>query len=174
MIMLTLIAGVNSLSLLPCLDDKASCTSPTTIQYLCLYLAMGLTCLGIGGSRFTVATMGADQFNESSVNKATYFNCYFIVLYIGNAVSYLGVVYLEDNVGWGLGFGICALSAAIGLTMLLLGKPLYRSVKPKGSPFASMARVVISAIRKRNVEILEGYYFEEDCGFRNSPSKGFR
>jgi hypothetical protein len=41
-------------------------------------------------------------------------------------------------VGWGLGFGICAIANAIGLVVLVLGKRFYRRVKPKGSPFTSI------------------------------------
>ncbi|PON44413.1 Proton-dependent oligopeptide transporter [Parasponia andersonii] len=185
MIMLTLIAGIHSLRPSPCSISSSTtpCESPTKLQYLFLYAAMGLTSLGIGGSRFTIATMGADQF-ERTDHQATFFNWYFVVLYVGNATSFFSIVYIEDNVGWGLGFGICLVATAIGLALFLLGKRFYRHVKPKGSPFVSIARVVVAAIKKRKMSSTESfmessanYYFgsgNSKIVRTKSPSKNFR
>lgn len=179
--MLTLIVGIHSLRPPPCSTSLSlPCVSPTTLQYLFLYAAMGLATLGVGGSRFTIATMGADQFEKSN-QQATFFSWYFIVLYVGNAFSFIVLIYLEDNIGWGLGFGICLVATAIALVVFLLGKRFYRNVKPKGSPFVSMARVITAAIRKRKVPLLiesSNYY---SCGSEitkivqiKSPSKSLR
>ena len=181
--MLTLVAAIDSLRPPPCsAAASTACESPTKLQYLFLYAAMGLATIGFGGSRFTVATMGADQFDKDSRHQATFFNWFFVVFYVGNAVAFVVVVYVEDNVGWGLGFGICVLSTLVGLVVFVLGKPLYRLVKPNGSPFASIARVVFASIRKRNTPVpkhLEGsdYYFGADGASNdvaNVPSKSFR
>ncbi|KAF4382258.1 hypothetical protein G4B88_011587 [Cannabis sativa] len=179
MIMLTLIGSVNSLRPSPCSANTSPCESPTNFQYLILYAAMGLTTVGVGGSRFTIATMGADQF-EKGDDQASFFNWYFVVLFIGNAFSFMVLVYIEDNVGWGLGFGICLVSTLIALTVFLIGKQFYRHVKPKGSPFVSMARVMVAAINKRNI-IFKGSFTEasnEYCYYSSSadgtPNKTFQ
>ena len=184
MILLTLIAGIPSLRPPPC-PNSFSCESPTKLQYLFLYTTIGLITMGIGGSRFTTATMGADQFKRIDL-QASFFSWYFIVLYVANAFSYIALVYVEDNIGWGLGFGICLATTAIGLAMILLGKRFYRYVKPKGSPFVSIARVVIAAIRKRKVSITANLTENLDCHYYASenitkmaaqikmPSKSFR
>jgi peptide/histidine transporter 3/4 len=77
-------------------------------------------------------------------------------------ISFSVIVYIQDNVGWGIGFGICVIANVIGLALLVLGKPFYRQVKPKGSPFTSLARVMVAAIRKRKTLGTSGsqdYYF---------------
>ncbi|KAF4389164.1 hypothetical protein F8388_026893 [Cannabis sativa] len=155
MTLLTLIVGIPSLMPTPCLNGSSSiipCDSPSNGQYLILYTAMGLITMGIGGSRFTIATMGADQFEKNN-HQASFFSWYFIVLYVGNAISYIVLVYLMDNISWELGFGICLAMTALGLISFLLGKNFYRFVKPKGSPFVSMARVVVAAIRNRKLSL---------------------
>ncbi|XP_062092868.1 protein NRT1/ PTR FAMILY 2.7-like [Humulus lupulus] len=187
MVMLTLIASVNSLRPPSCSTSTTTtpCESPTIFQYFFLYAAMGLTTVGIGGSRFTIATMGADQFQKSD-DQASFFNWYFVVLFIGNGISFIGLVYLEDNVGWGLGFGICLVATVVGLAVFLLGKRFYRHVKPKGSPFVSMARVFVAAIKKRKIitkgsfsDASDYYYSSADATSKifqtkSQPSKKFR
>ena len=177
--MLTLMAGIHSLKPSPCEIGSPTCETPTKLQYLFLYAAMGFTTLGVGGSRFTIATMGADQFDKTE-HQGAFFNWYFVTLYVGNAFSFVAIVYIQDNIGWGLGFGICVIAVAIGLVLLLLGKPFYRFVKPKGSPFVSIFRVFVAAIRKRKVsrESLESldYYSETTASkiVQSMPSKSFR
>uniref|UniRef100_A0A7N2MGF6 Uncharacterized protein n=1 Tax=Quercus lobata TaxID=97700 RepID=A0A7N2MGF6_QUELO len=73
----------------------------------------------------------------------------FFTLYVANAISFCVIVYIQDNVGWGLGFGICAVANAIAVVLFVLGKRFYRQVKSKGSPFTRIARVMVAAIRKR-------------------------
>ncbi|KAF4382263.1 hypothetical protein G4B88_011592 [Cannabis sativa] len=180
MTLLTLIVGIPSLMPIPCLNGSSSiipCDSPSNGQYLVLYTAMGLITMGIGGSRFTIATMGADQFEKNN-HQASFFSWYFIVLYVGNAISYIVLVYLMDNISWELGFGICLAMTALGLISFLLGKNFYRFVKPKGSPFVSMARVVVAAIRNRKLSLsdraLTNTYTSGIIVHTKSPSKRFR
>jgi peptide/histidine transporter 3/4 len=122
-----------------------------------------LASLGLGGTRFTIALMGAEQFDKITKDQGAFFSWYYVTLYIANVVSFsTAIVYVQDNVGWGLGFGICAIANAIGLVVLVLGKRFYLRVKPKGSPFTSIARVMVTAIRKRKVSRASGsqdYYF---------------
>ena len=120
-----------------------------------------LAALGVGGTRFTIATMGAEQFDKAS-DQGIFFNWYFLTLYVANAISLSVIVYIQDNVSWGLGFGICAIANVIGLAIFIMGKQFYCQVKPKGSPFTSLARVMVAAIRKRKISGTFGsqdYYF---------------
>ncbi|KAF4389165.1 hypothetical protein F8388_026894 [Cannabis sativa] len=74
---------------------------------------MGMTTDGVGGSRFAIATMGAVQF-EKGDDHASFFNWYFVVLFIGNAFSFMILImYIEDNLSYGLGFGIWLVSTLI-------------------------------------------------------------
>ncbi len=79
-----------------------------------------------------------------------------------------------------MGFGICAIANAISLIVFVLGKRFYRQIKPKGSPFTSIARVMVAAIRKR--KILETFGMQ-DYNFGSTevlkmedvaPTKSFR
>ncbi|KAH7842363.1 hypothetical protein Vadar_004450 [Vaccinium darrowii] len=66
---------------------------------------------------------------------------------------------------WGL--GICVAANVVGLVVFVVGTQFYRHVKPKGSPFTGFARVVVAAVRKRNVVVSkksEDYYHRADYG----------
>ncbi|KAM4104663.1 hypothetical protein ACJW30_06G175700 [Castanea mollissima] len=138
MIMFTLTATIHSLRPAQCVIGSYTCETPSNLQHAVLYMTLGLASLGLGGTRFTIATMGAEQFEKAN-DQGIFFN-YFSV-----------IVYIQDNVGWGLGFGICAIANAIAVVLFVMGKRFYRQVKPKGSPFTSIARVIIAAIRKRKL-----------------------
>lgn len=121
--------------------------------------------IGIGGTRFNIASMGANQFQKLK-DRDTFFNWYFFAMYAGSVMASTGIVYVQDNVGWGLGFGLCAAVNGVSLALLLLGRRYYRHVVPEGSPFTGLARVVIAAIRKRELRpsssVVEDYYQGDD------------
>ncbi|XVE59137.1 hypothetical protein DITRI_Ditri05aG0021600 [Diplodiscus trichospermus] len=53
----------------------------------------------------------------------------------------------------------------IGWVIFLLGNHFYRHDKPLGSPYTSLARVILAALRKRNILLSadgKDYYHEND------------
>lgn len=61
------------------------------------------------------------------------------------------VVYVQDNVGWGWGLGLPTIAMGLSGVAFVIGYPLYRNLKPAGSPFKRVAQVIVGAIRKRDV-----------------------
>ncbi|KAF9597882.1 hypothetical protein IFM89_022094 [Coptis chinensis] len=151
LVLLTLTASLQSLR--PQLCNKGlleTCETPSQFQFAILYSAITLVALGMGGTRFTIASMGADQF-EKAKDQGTFFNWYFFTLYVASAIGIIAIVYVENNVGWGLGFGLCLAINAAGLAVFILGKRYYRHIKPRGSPFTNLARVVVATIWKKKI-----------------------
>ncbi|XP_004308812.1 PREDICTED: probable nitrate excretion transporter 6-like [Fragaria vesca subsp. vesca] len=180
MIMLTIIVTIPSLMPSPCsIGSLITCQAPSKFQYSVLYAVLSLASLGLGGTRFTIATMGADQFNDPN-DQGIFFNWYFLALYVANIFSFTAIIYIQDNVGWGLGFGICCIANGVGLVVFLLGKRFYKKVKPKGSPFLSIARVLVAAIWKRKMSSANStendYYYYGAGVLADSapPTKSFR
>ncbi|KAL6131313.1 hypothetical protein ACLB2K_069689 [Fragaria x ananassa] len=180
MIMLTIIVTIPSLMTSPCsIGSLITCQAPSKFQYSVLYAVLSLASLGLGGTRFTIATMGADQFNDPN-DQGIFFSWYFLALYVANIFSFTAIIYIQDNVGWGLGFGICCIANGVGLVVFLLGKRFYKKVKPKGSPFLSIARVLVAAIWKRKMSSAnstENDYYCYGAGVLADsapPTKSFR
>lgn len=157
-------ALVDSLRPKPCHDGSSPCQTPSKLQYAILYGAFVLASIGMGGSRYTLATMGANQFDNPKA-QGIFFNWFFFMFYLVSLISATAIVYIEDNVGWGLGLGLCVAANFIGIVIFLVGTCFYRRDKPQGSPFTSLARVVVAAIQKRKVLLSsrnEDYYYDHD------------
>lgn len=148
MILITLTASVDFLRPPPC----------TNASLGALYTGIALASLGAGGTGITLATMGANQFQHNHEH-TIFFNWYFVISYACIATSSTVVVYIQERVSWGLGFGVCVAANLSGFIVFMLGKQYYRHVKPKESPFASIARVVVAAIMKRNAATSNCYFY---------------
>ena len=78
------------------------------------------------------------------------FNWYFFSMGLASLSALTIVVYIQDNMGWGWGLGIPTIAMMISIIAFVLGYPLYKHVKPEGSPLVRLAQVIVAAIRKRN------------------------
>ncbi|KAK4852260.1 hypothetical protein QYF36_022459 [Acer negundo] len=59
-----LTASLNSLRPPQCEIGSSLCKSPSKLQFAVLYGGLALGCIGFGGGRFTLATMGANQYDK--------------------------------------------------------------------------------------------------------------
>ncbi|XP_030955498.1 protein NRT1/ PTR FAMILY 7.1 [Quercus lobata] len=138
-----------------CGDGKMDCmpTSPMGIDIF--YLSIYLVALGYGGHQPTLATFGADQFDEANPkqkkSKAAFFACFYFALNVGSLFSNTILVYYEDNGMWTLGFLVSLGSAIVGLLSFFIGTPKYRYVQPSGNPLPRVAQVFVAATKKWNI-----------------------
>ncbi|PIN10700.1 H+/oligopeptide symporter [Handroanthus impetiginosus] len=150
--------------------------TPSGFQYAVLFTALALVSIGLGGTRFTLATMGANQLTESH-HQATYFIWYFFTLYVSSLTSATGIVYVQDNLSWGWGFSICLAATVFGFVVFLIGKRYYCRESQQGSPFASLAQVIVASFRKRRFAISsksDDYYYGVKEVAVVGPTKSFR
>ncbi|KAK8957722.1 Nitrate transporter 1.1 [Platanthera zijinensis] len=142
----------------PCGDPVATrCAQATGTQTGVMYLALYLTALGTGGIKSSVSGLGSDQFDESNrverQQMTRFFNWFFFFISIGSLIAVTVLVYIQDNVGRWLGYGICAAAILVGLTVFLAGSPRYRFKKLVGSPLTQIAAVLTAAVRKRGLPL---------------------
>ncbi|KAJ9541361.1 hypothetical protein OSB04_027867 [Centaurea solstitialis] len=64
LILLTLTAILDTLKPPPCESGSSLCQNPSKPQLAILYVSLALASLGAASTRFTLATMGADQFSD--------------------------------------------------------------------------------------------------------------
>uniref|UniRef100_A0A3B6MPH9 Uncharacterized protein n=2 Tax=Triticum aestivum TaxID=4565 RepID=A0A3B6MPH9_WHEAT len=151
-VLFTLSAALPSLRPPHCPAPSAACQRGTAGQLAVLYAAVSLLAIGTGGTRFNVATMGADQFGGAR-DQDTFFNWYFVFLYASFLIGDTAIVYIQDGVSWALGFAVCLAATAFSLVLFLLGTRYYRMPAAKGSPYSELARVVVAAVRKAPVHV---------------------
>ena len=133
------------------------CPEASPAQYWILYLGLYLMALGTGGIKPCVSSFGADQFDDTDplerVRKGSFFNWFFTCIYIGSLISSSFLVWVQDNCGWGLGFGIPTFFMALAIGSFFAGTGLYRFQKPGGSPITRACQVVVASLKKWKVHI---------------------
>ncbi|KAJ4886844.1 Protein NRT1/ PTR FAMILY 2.3 [Raphanus sativus] len=178
-LLLTLIASLDSLKPRPCETRSLLCQSPSGLQLGVLYTALVLVTTGAGGTRFALASAGANQY-EKPKDRGIFFNWYFLTLFVGSLTGATAIVYTQDNVSWKLGFGLCAAANLVSFIVFVSGKRLYKNEKPMGSPFKSLISVVVAATVKRKAVTSskeEDYHRglgEKDKTSPALPSKSYR
>ncbi|KAF9672803.1 hypothetical protein SADUNF_Sadunf11G0082200 [Salix dunnii] len=142
---LTLSATIPVLKPSECIGSL--CPPATPAQYGIFFFGLYLIALGTGGIKPCVSSFGADQFDDTDpmerVKKGSFFNWFYFSINIGSLVSSSLMVYIQDEAGWGLGFGIPALFMGIAIASFFSGTPLYRFQRPVGSPVTRMCQVML-------------------------------
>ncbi|KNA11561.1 hypothetical protein SOVF_133960 [Spinacia oleracea] len=138
---------------LPWLTNKGS------LQKVVFFVALYLADVGRGGHRPCIQAFGADQFDGNHPMeckaKSSFFNWWSFGISVG-ALLGLGLLsYVQDNISWGLGFGIPCGVMVTALIIFLLGSMSYRyTLKVEGeSPFRSIGRVFVRAARNWNATL---------------------
>ncbi|MCL7048718.1 hypothetical protein MKW94_012602 [Papaver nudicaule] len=155
MAMLTVSASIPIFMPPPCVGSV--CPPASSEQYAIFFFGLYLIALGTGGIKPCVSSFGADQFDDTDpserVKKGSFFNWFYFSINIGALISSSFLVWVQDNLGWGLGFGIPTLFMALAIGSFFAGTPLYRFQKPGGSPLTRMCQVLVATFRKWNVEV---------------------
>ncbi|KAL6634963.1 hypothetical protein ACP70R_027634 [Stipagrostis hirtigluma subsp. patula] len=119
-----------------------------TIAFLGLYLVA----VGSGGIRSSLLPFGAEQFDDDNAadreGKASFFSWFYLCVSFGPIVSGIFIVWIQDNVSWGLGFGIATACIALAFGAFMLATPMYKRRMPTGTPLKRLCQVVVAACRK--------------------------
>uniref|UniRef100_A0A803PUZ4 Uncharacterized protein n=1 Tax=Cannabis sativa TaxID=3483 RepID=A0A803PUZ4_CANSA len=154
MSLLTMSASIPGLR--PTCYSKDDCRA-TDAESAVFFLALYIVALGTGGIKPCVSSFGADQFDDDDEvekkQKSSFFNWFYFVINIGALIASSVLVWVQENVSWGLGFGIPAVAMGIAVISFFSGTRLYRNQKPGGSPLTRLAQVMVSAFRKYNVPV---------------------
>ncbi|CAH2033628.1 unnamed protein product [Thlaspi arvense] len=124
------------------------------------FCSLYLVAIGQGGHKPCVQAFGADQFDSEDpkerISRGSFFNWWFLSLSAGITLSFVVVVYVQDNVNWALGFGIPCLFMVMALAIFLLGRKTYRYPKgdsKKKNAFARIGRVFVAAYKNRKLSL---------------------
>ncbi|GMH21788.1 hypothetical protein Nepgr_023630 [Nepenthes gracilis] len=126
------------------------------LQMILFFFALYLVAVGTAGHKPCVQAFGADQFDgqdpKEAKAKSSFFNWWYFSIAIGPSVTVSVLNYIQDNLNWGLGFGIPCVTMAIALIIFVLGTSTYRySIRSEErSPFVRISQVFVTAIRNRH------------------------
>ncbi|XP_051193178.1 protein NRT1/ PTR FAMILY 8.3-like [Lolium perenne] len=127
--------------------------SSRTVAFVGLYLVA----TGAGGVRSSLLPFGAEQFDDDNAadrdGKASFFSWFYLCVSFGPIISGVFLVWIQQNVSWGLGFGIATACIAVAFAGFVLATPLYKRRMPTGTPLKSLCQVLAAACRKISVRV---------------------
>ncbi|GKC17984.1 proton-dependent oligopeptide transporter family protein [Tanacetum coccineum] len=131
--------------------DLSSC-SPQ-LQVILFFISLYLVAITQGGHKPCVQAFGADQFDtnnpEEHKAKSSFFNWWYFGLCSGSTIGIFTVSYIQDNLSWGLGFGISSIIMGFALIIFLSGTMTYRfgEKTEERNAFVRIGRVFIKSAR---------------------------
>jgi peptide/histidine transporter 3/4 len=140
-----------------------------------LFFSFGLISIGAGCIRPCSNAFGADQLdNEENPNNESvlqsFFNWYYAATGLSTIIAFTVIVYIQDNLGWKVGFAVPAILMFLSALMFLMGSSQYIKVKASSSLFTGFVQVVVAAFRNRKLNLshgsIEQYYHSDDSEFQ--------
>ncbi|PHU01344.1 hypothetical protein BC332_31131 [Capsicum chinense] len=131
--------------------------SVVTLVPLCLHLTLsrlhlwdyrGSPSLAFGSDQLT-----GEVYQENARAMERYFSWYYALSALALLVSLTCLVYIQVNMGWGLGFGVPVLLALFSTVLIYLGTPFYVKLKPKSSLITGLFQVIVASYRNRRLRL---------------------
>ncbi|XP_028763381.1 protein NRT1/ PTR FAMILY 2.8-like [Neltuma alba] len=172
MLTITLTAGIHQLRPPTC-TDPLHCQKSKAWQIGILFGGLGLLSIGAGGIRPCNIAFGADQFDTKTekgrAQLESFFNWWYLSFTVALVIALTGVVYVQTNISWTIGFAIPTVCLALSAFIFLLGRNTYIYKKPQGSIFVDMAKVVVTAFRKYKLQPSGKSFYDPTHTLDESP-----
>uniref|UniRef100_A0A0E0K3Y9 Uncharacterized protein n=1 Tax=Oryza punctata TaxID=4537 RepID=A0A0E0K3Y9_ORYPU len=151
MMLVTFSAFLPSTAALCAAGAGASCgTGGAVAAQTVAFVGLYLVAVGSGG---VVAAAFDDDNAADRERKAAFFSWFYLCVDFGLIVSGVLLVWIQQNVSWGLGFGIATACIAVAFAAFVLATPMYKRRLPTGTPLKSLAQVVVAAFRKVGMKL---------------------
>ncbi|KAI3440705.1 uncharacterized protein J3R85_003145 [Psidium guajava] len=152
--MMTLTASIPQLRPSPC-DSQTDCQQPDFGELAFLFAALGLVAIGAGAIRPCCIAFGADQFQDNTEKgrrqMQSFYNWWYLSFTATLIVALMVVIYVQSKISWVVGLAIPTACLALSVFIFLLGRKTYIRIKPQGSVYSNMAKVIVAALGKGRV-----------------------
>ncbi|XP_022745062.1 protein NRT1/ PTR FAMILY 2.8-like [Durio zibethinus] len=176
---MTVTAGVPKLRPPTCIDE-GNCIEPKSWQMGILFAGLAFMAIGAGGIRPCNIAFGADQFDTTTkkgkAQLESFFNWWYFTFTLALVIALTGVVYIQTNISWIIGFAIPTGCLFVSIMIFIIGHHTYIIMKPQGSVFVDMVKVITAAIRKCNLTASGHFFYDPDhheSGSKLSSTKRF-
>ncbi|KAK5843036.1 protein NRT1/ PTR FAMILY 1.2-like [Gossypium arboreum] len=132
------------------------CRSPTAAQMSLLISSFVLISIGAGGVRPCSLAFGADQLDQRDNPKndrvlESFFGWYYASAAISVLIALTGIVYIQDHLGYRVGFGVSAILMLLSVLLFFIASPLYLKLNPSKSLLTGFLQVMVVAYKNRNL-----------------------
>ncbi|XP_027355928.1 protein NRT1/ PTR FAMILY 1.2 [Abrus precatorius] len=135
---------------------KGCNNSPTTIQLLILHSSFALMSIGGGGIRSSSLAFGVDQLSmryEDAGIQESYFSWSYASVTVASMLGLTVFVYIQENMGWTVGFGIPVILMFIATLAFFLASPFYVMLKVERNMLSGLVQVLVASYRNRLMEL---------------------
>ncbi|KAK0571505.1 hypothetical protein LWI29_017241 [Acer saccharum] len=134
-----------------------SCRLATTFQLMILYASFGLISMGAGGIRACSLAFGADQVDKGDNHKnsgvlQSYISWYCVFLTISYLVALTCIVYIQDHLGWKVGFGVPVVLMVLSALSFYSASPFYIKSKANTSLISGLVQVAVASYTNRHIQ----------------------
>ncbi|TKY58792.1 NRT1/ PTR FAMILY 2.13 [Spatholobus suberectus] len=133
------------------------CKGQTNFQMGVLIFGLFWLSVGTGGIRPCSIPFAVDQFDlttaEGRQGSSSFYNLYYTTQTLIMLINQTLLVYIQDSVSWTLGFALPSVFMFISIIFFFAGTKVYAYVKPKGSNFSSIVKVLVAAQHKRHFHL---------------------
>lgn len=167
-----------------CDQFSGMCKSPVDAQLLFLYTSYGLMSIGAGGMRSCSLAFVTDQLGTAKDQKSNagilekLFSWNTILINVSVAVALTCVVYIQEHLGWLVGFGVPTFFMLLSVISFFLASPLYTKLKPNKSAFTGLAQVVVACYKNRGTPLpssaTDDQYYYLKGSMATKPSEKLR
>lgn len=180
MILLWLTAMIPQARPGPCDPRTQVCKPTSSSQYSLLLSSFALISIGAGGIRPCSLAFGADQINNTENPKNVralerYFGWYYASAALSVVIALTGIVYIQDHVGWKVGFGVPAILMFLSASLFFLASSLYIKHKIRTNLLTSFVQVVVVAYKNRKIDLptinSEVWYHQKESKYHVPTNK---
>uniref|UniRef100_A0A8R7TBL2 Peptide transporter PTR2 n=1 Tax=Triticum urartu TaxID=4572 RepID=A0A8R7TBL2_TRIUA len=130
----------------------------TLVVFLSVYI-VGMLVLTVS----TTLPWMMQSSNHERVKKGSFFNWFYFLNTIGSLLSTTVIIWVQDNVGWGIGFAIPMILTSLSFMVFIASRRMYRYKSKGESPMTTASQVVVAAARNRHLKL------PEDCTTLHYP-----
>ncbi|ESQ48321.1 hypothetical protein EUTSA_v10020365mg [Eutrema salsugineum] len=184
MVVLWLTAMLPQVKPSPCAGTNCVSVGATSSQLALLYSAFALISIGSGGIRPCSLAFGADQLDNKENPKnervlESFFGWYYASSSVAVLIAFTVIVYIQDHLGWRIGFGIPAILMLLAGIVFVFASPLYVKRNVTKSLFTGLAQVAVAAYVNRNLTLPDhddsyGCYYHLKDSELKAPSDKLR
>lgn len=166
------------------IGDHGTCHNPKPVQYVLLFAAFVLMSIGAGGIRPCSIAFGADQFDKPGKSPnynarimQSFFNWYYASLGISLMIAVTVIVYIQNEFGWVIGFGVPVGLMLLSAFMFFVGSKLYVQVKPDKSLLTGLVQVLVASWKKRRLPFPDhdpSHYYQSNGSGLLAPTHKLR
>ncbi|CAI9114930.1 OLC1v1015755C1 [Oldenlandia corymbosa var. corymbosa] len=128
---------------------------PPQLQITTFFFSLYLIAIAQGLHKPCIHAFGADQFDGSDTKeckaKSSFFNWCNVGTCVSVTLALVILTYIQDDLSWGLGFGIPCLVMVLALVWFVLGTVTYRfhstNDQGQGKPFSRISLVFLKAAK---------------------------